>query len=253
MIRNKRMLLPAVPLVVGVAGLTLVAVAAATPWHTDSPAYFEHLNAIRNDLYDAEQPDVRTASRRFFALQDAYGTHKWLYADIGYSLLAWSALTLVPALVGSRIGLAWLGRAIRRVWVLAGLSCLSMVLITGGFIAGPLHQLSRELVPEWADSVGVILFETVYMVAVLSPIILLSILAPLPFRRVPGAPLFVLTKRPHWVAAMATLLYAVPMLLAGLLVLTFGQPGGWALSVAGVLLLWLFLNARALWIGPSSR
>ncbi|EJL35476.1 hypothetical protein PMI01_01309, partial [Caulobacter sp. AP07] len=58
---------------------------------------------------------------------------------------------------------------------------------------------------------------------------------------------------PHWRASMANLVYVLPLAFAVFLLTSLASRGGWALAPAGLLLLWLFLNARALWIAPKEE
>ncbi|MFC7380435.1 hypothetical protein [Brevundimonas sp. GCM10030266] len=73
-------------------GAGLLAVAATTPWHTDSDAYFAGLGAIREGLY-SETPDFSAASEAFKELQSQYRTSKWVWADFGYAAAAGSRLS----------------------------------------------------------------------------------------------------------------------------------------------------------------
>jgi hypothetical protein len=50
---------------------------------------------------------------------------------------------------------------------------------------------------------------------------------------------------------VANAVYALPLAFAVFLLTSVASRGGWALVPAGLLLSWLFLNARALWIAPK--
>ena len=71
----------------GIVGFGLLVIAKLTPRYTDAKAYFAKLN---------EMPRGETGdSHAFFANLERFQTHKWLYADLGYLLVAWAILLLV--------------------------------------------------------------------------------------------------------------------------------------------------------------
>lgn len=238
------------PVLAAGLGMIFVAAAAMTPWHTDSDAYFAGLNAIRDGLYDGGGYDFARASAAFHDLQDRYATPKWLFADIGYSLLAWAALLMMVVWAAIIRGEGALTRSTRRFWPVAGFTLLALALLLLSLVADALHGMGREQVPEWGDSVGVVYMAATAAVMFFVPLILLLALSPLlPVTRA-GASIFRLPRlRGRDIAV--TVLYAGPCLVAVLFLFGFGQPGGWAVSPLGAILLWLFLNARALWIGPD--
>lgn len=235
------------------AGAVLLWLAAITPWHTDSDAYFRDLNALRATVYP-DYPEGRAnfegATERFQALQEAYATHKWLYADLAYLSLGLGGLsTIVTALV-ARYG-ARLLRTQRKVLIVLGVAVLALTATLTGLIAMPLHYLHREQVPEWSDSIGIPLASAVASMITIGPVVLVLVLAPLIFRRRVAGPVLTLGRRPYWASILVSLVYALPIAFALFLVICAFSPGGWALTPAGLLLLWLFLNARALWIAPE--
>ncbi|HYC97003.1 hypothetical protein [Brevundimonas sp.] len=229
-----------------VLGGGLIAMAATTPWHTDANAYFEGLKGIRESLYDdtggtGGMDSFDRASRDFHALQDRYETPKWLYADLGYAAMAWSLLLYVAAVGG------W--RATRRVTVVVP---LSLALLVTGLFASAFQAVGREQVPEWADTLAIPLMGAVGVGIVLLPVVLALALAPILFTRRDPVVLWSVVGRRWGTSLVVSLMYLAPAGLAVLAVLVAWQTGGWAISTGGAVMLWLLLNARAIWLGRST-
>jgi len=238
--------LATVALLLAVLGAGLIAMAAATPWHTDADAYFEGLNGIRASLYDdVDEPDrmdsFDRASRDFHALQDRYETPKWLYADFGYAALAWSLLLYLVATVGLR--------PTRRATVVVPVSLTAVGLLVVGSCASAFQSFGRQQLPEWADTLAIPLMGAIGIGIILLPLVLALALAPILFtRRVPVV-LWSVAGRGWGTSLVVSLIYLAPAVLAALAVLVAWQTGGWAISTGGAVLLWLLLNARAIWLG----
>lgn len=236
-------------LVLAVLGGGLIVMAAATPWHTDADAYFEGLKGIRASLYDDIGGSVGTdsfdrASRDFHALQDRYGTPKWLYADLGYAAVAWSLLLYIAATVGLR--------PTRRPTVVVPVSLAAVALLMTGMIASAFQAFGRQQVPEWGDSLAIPLMGAVGLGIVLLPLVLFLALAPVLFTRRAPVVLWSVVGRGWATSLVVSLIYLAPAVLAALTVLVAWQAGGWAMSTGGAVLLWLLLNARAIWLGHAT-
>jgi hypothetical protein len=241
-------------LVLLLAGALLAWLAAVTPWHTDSGAYFTELHALRGLLYFGEPQlaDFKQATVRFGALQAKYATHKWLYADLAYSCFSLAAFAAVGAGLAARFGSRLLktqGRAL----VVIGVTLLALAATLAGLAADPLHRMYREQLPEWSDAIAIPLAGAVVAMIPIALVTLVLVVAPLIARRRARGPLLILSRPPHWRASMVNLVYALPLAFAVFLLTSFASRGGWALVPAGLLLLWLFLNARALWIVPKEE
>jgi len=234
------------------AGALLLWLAAVTPWHSDSSAYFAELHALRGRLYFGEPAlaDFKQATVRFAALQLKYATHKWLYADLAYSLLSLAVVAAVVAGLIARFGARLLVTQ-RNAWVVLGVTLLALVATLTGLAADPLHRMYREQLPEWSDAIAIPLAGAVVAMIPIAVITLVLVAAPLIARRGARGPLLVLSRPPHWRASMVNLVHALPLAFALFLLTSLASRGGWALVPAGLMLLWLFLNARALWIAPT--
>jgi hypothetical protein len=235
------------------AGAVLLGLAALTPWHSDSNAYFNELQRIRGKLYFGQPgaEDFRQATLRFNSLQVRYATHKWLYADLGYSCLTLAACAGGVAALVARFG-ARLLRTQRSAWVLLGVTVLALVATLAGLAADPLHRFYREQLPEWSDTLNIPLAGALVAMIPLTTITLLLVAPPLVLRRRASGPLLVFTRPPHWPSILANAVYGLPLAFAVFLISSLASRGGWALAPAGLMLLWLFLNARALWIAPRA-
>jgi hypothetical protein len=237
-------------LVLVVLGGALIAAAAMTPWHTDSDAYFEGLNSIRASLYggmgaSVEMDSFDRASRDFHALQDRYETSKWLYADLGYAAVSWALLLIVVAVVNPTVG----GDRRWRVVVPASLAAVALTVV--GVAASAFHLSGRQQLPEWSDTLAIPLMGAAGLGMVLLPAVLCLALAPLVFtRRVPVG-LWSMRGRGWGTAIPVSLIYLGPALLGALALVTILEAGGWAISTGGAILLWLMLNARAVWLGRT--
>ncbi|CAN7185845.1 hypothetical protein [Caulobacter sp. LjRoot300] len=244
----------AIALVLLLAGAVLLWLAAATPWHTDSSAYFADLRKLRATLYFG-QPDAeafKAATLRFGALQSQYATRKWLYADLAYACFSLGVCTAVVAGLAMRFG-ARLLRTQKSAWVVLGVTLLALIATLAGLAADPLHRFYREQLPEWSDALEIPLAGALVAMIPIATITLLLVLPPLIFRRRASGPLLVFTRPPHWPSIVANAVYALPLAFAVFLLTSFASRGGWALAPAGLMLLWLFLNGRALWIAPKGE
>lgn len=236
-------------LVLAVLGGGLIAMAAATPWHTDADAYFEGLKGIRASLYDNMGGSVGMdsfdrASRDFHALQDRYETPKWLYADLGYAAVAWSMLLYVAAVVG------W--RPTRKATAVVSVSLAAVALLVTGLIASAFQTFGRQQIPDWADTLAIPLMGAVGAGIVLLPLVLVLALAPILFTRRNPVDLWSVVGRGWATSLVVSLIYLAPAALGVLAVLVAWQTGGWAISTGGAILLWLMLNARATWLGRAT-
>lgn len=239
--------LVAAALILAVVGGGLVVLAAATPWHTDADAYSEGLNRIRADLYDESGStglgSFDQASSAFHALQDRFRTSKWLYADLGYAAMAWSLLLITVA--GIRPTL----QADRRVILLLPASLVAVALIVVGVAASALQLYGRRQLPEWSDTLAIPLMGAISLGVLLLPLVLGLALTPVMFTRRQPSRLWALRGRGWGTAIPVSLIYLVPILLGALSLVTVGEAGGWAASTGGAIMLWLMLNARAVWLG----
>jgi len=228
-------------------GVGLIYAAATTPWHTDSNAYFAGLDAIRSRLYaDQMAPDFDSASDAFHTLQNQYRTPKWLYADMGYAAVAWGALLLVMAFFrsGGNAGLTTRSGLLIGLAVLAGIGLLFV-----GFLASGLQPLGRQQVPAWSDSFGIVLFGAVIATMIILPVAMALGMSPLFLRRRQPAALFSLRGRGWLTSGVVSAIYLIPLMGTAVLLLSIVDAGGWATSTSGVLLGWVLLNARAVWLG----
>ena len=236
------------------AGGVLLWLAAVTPWHSNSDAYFAELRALRGALYfgDPDPEAFRRATVRFDALQAKYATRKWLYADLAYASFATGAVLAVVAGLAARFG-ARLLTTQRNAFVVIGVMLAALVATLVGLAADPLHRMYREQLPEWSDAIAIPLAGAVMAMIPIGLITVVLALTPLIARRQARGPLLVLSRPPHWPATIANLVYALPLAFAVFLLTSFASRGGWALIPAGLMLLWLFLNGRALWIAPKEK
>ena len=236
------------------AGGVLLWLAAVTPWHSNSEAYFAELAALRAHLYMREpgMADFKAATTAFMALQAKYATHKWLYADLAYASLSLGlclfGLTGLVARFGDR-----LLRTQANALVVIGVTLLALAATLTGLWADPWHRFYREQLPEWSDALAIPLAGAVVAMIPISLVTAVLALTPLIARRKARGPLLVLSRPPHWPATVANLVYALPLAFAAFLLTSFASRGGWALVPAGLMLLWLFLNGRALWIAPKGE
>jgi hypothetical protein len=244
----------AIALVLLLAGAVLLWLAAVTPWHTDSNAYFADLQRLRAALYFGE-PDAETLKRatvRFGALQTQYATRKWLYADLAYACFSLGVCEAILAGLTARFGARML-RTQKNALVVLGVTLLALVATLAGLAADPLHRFYREQLPEWSDALEIPLAGALVAMIPLTTITLLLVVPPLILRRRANGPLLVFTRPPHWPSIAANAVYALPLAFAVFLLTSVASRGGWALAPAGLMLLWLFLNGRALWIAPRQE
>lgn len=247
-VRRKLM---AVALMLAVLGGCLIALALTTPWHTDADAYFEGLSRIRANLYGASESasmdSFDQASSAFHALQDRYRTSKWLYADLGYAAIAWSLLLLIVAAIHPTL------RADRRIILILPASLTAVGLMVVGVAASAMHAFERRQLPEWSDTMAIPLMGSVGLGLLLLPLVLSLALAPLIFTRRRPTVLWALRGRGWGTAIPLGLIYLTPILFGALSLATIPEAGGWAISTGGAILLWLMLNARAIWLGGSEE
>ena len=239
-------------LVLLLAGGVLLWLAVITPWHSNSNAYFAELHALRGALYfgDPAPEDFKRATVQFDRLQAKYATRKWLYADLAYACVTVGALAAIVAGLAARFG-ARLLTTQGNAFIVIGVTLLALVATLGGLAADPLHRMYREQLPEWSDAIAIPLAGAVVAMIPIALLTLVLVVTPLIVRRKARGPLLVLSRPPHWQATVTNLVYALPLAFAVFLLSSFGSRGGWALVPAGLLLLWLFLNGRALWIAPK--
>jgi hypothetical protein len=241
-------------LILLLAGAVLLGLAATTPWHSDSNAYFAGLQKIRATLYfgDPRPADFKHATAGFAALQAQYATHKWLYADLAYACLSLGACMAVVAALAMRFG-ARLLRTQRSAVIVIGVALLALAATLAGLAADPLHRMYREQLPKWSDAIEIPLAGVVVAMIPIAVITLLLVVPPLIFRRRASGPLLIFSRPPHWPSIVANVVYGLPLAFTVFLLSSFASRGGWALVPAGLILLWLFLNARALWIAPKEE
>lgn len=235
--------------VLALLGGGLIALAAVTPWHTDADAYSEGLSRIRADLYGPTgsigMDSFDRASSAFHALQDRYRTAKWLYADLGYAAVAWSLLLLVVSGIHPTL------RADRRIALVLPAALAAVALMVVGLAASALHLSSRRELPEWSDTLAIPLAGAFLLGLLLLPVVLSLALAPAIFTRRLPAPLWALRGRGWGTAIPVSLIYLAPILLGALTLIGIPDAGGWAVSTGGAILVWLMLNARAIWLGRA--
>ena len=218
-------------------GLGLIWAGVVTPPYTDADAFSEAY--------------TYGDTKGFFAAVHQYSTKKFDYADLGYLLTAWGALTVSLMILGKTRGWSNFLIAARSWKVILPLTALSLLGIWAGLIASIFHEFERFQVPPWADSIGIPLgLITVFMIG-FAILVLPFILVPLFLRRSPAG-LFQ-WKQSRVVAAVTVAAYALPI-AAGLVIAVAGSMGGggYATSIAGALLTWLLLNAVAI-IGGETR
>lgn len=242
----------ALSLVLLLSSGVLLWLAATTPWHSNSNAYFTELATLRAHLYMREPSlaDFKAATGAFLALQDRYATHKWLYADMAYASLSLGLFMAAATGLVARFGERLL-RTQRNAWTVVGVTLLALAATLAGLWADPWHRFYREQLPEWSDTLAIPLAGAVIAMIPISLLTVVLAIAPLPFRRGAAGALLTLSRPPHWRSSMVNLAYAMPLAFAVFLLTSFASRGGWALVPAGLLLSWLFLNARALWIAPK--
>jgi hypothetical protein len=227
-------------------GGAMLWLAAITPWHADSDAYFVTVGALH------QRNDFEAMSAAFHEAQDRFATPKWLYADVAYALLAWALVGGALCVAATKGGLGFLFRTCTRFLNIFLLVLLSTLLLALGALAGAAwHPLGRQQVPPWADSVAIPYASVAFLITFLAPLMLAFATLPLLWRPNDNQKILVATRSPHVLAMLVSLFYAAPIAFSVLLVLSAPSPGGWGVSVAGTLMLWLFLNARAMAIGSK--
>lgn len=231
------------------AGAALVVLSALTPVYTDPAAYEHAQEAVRQSVYGAATPDYDAATRAFYDVLDRFETRKWLYADLGASLLAWSGLVAVALTVVR----ATAGRlATRRTAIVVSATALALGLLWGGLVSSPMTLFDRYQLPEWSDTIGIPIYGATIAVMMLTPLVAALVLPPLFLRR--AAPEGLLRSgRGRAATVAATLIYLPPVGCAVYLLAAVVEPGGWLMSTAAWLLIWVQLNARALWLAPPRR
>jgi hypothetical protein len=190
-------------------------------------------------------------SHAFFANLERFQTHKWLYADLGYLLVAWAILLLVLSPTVDRIGIRPLWRTSGKMWPRLLLTLFGRGRLWVGLLASVVQPYWRGQIPNWADSLGIPFMAIDKLMTFAVPFFLAMVAIPAVTCPLPGQPVFVLTRPPHWPAILATAVYGPFIVLAAVLSLDAIAVGGWALSPAGVILGWVLLGARASLIGEK--
>lgn len=250
--RSKNLMWAAVAMAVMAAGLLVLA--KVTPWYDDYDAYRARENQIEAMPFTAgRQPGGLSAKgEAFFANQQAHRTNKWLYADLGYLLATWSVVAFVVVGITERYGWRVLSQATPRAMTVVPVALLGVLGLGVSIVAEVGHALTRQQVPMWDDNPGRVVVGALAILSVIGPAFLTLTVLPAVLRRRARGALLVLSRRPHWPAALVTLLYMPSLLIGGLLVAFSYRAGGWATSLTGAIWIWLSLNARALWINPRA-
>lgn len=245
-----RVLSVLVPLLL-VGGGVLVAASVAMPAYSDGTAYETAYQALIERLYASDQPDFRTASDEFFALQNQYGTRKWLMQDIGASAMAWGLMLFIS------LGLRELhAPEQRRTWTtrhfgfLVFATLAACALLTLGMIGAVLTDFQRQNLPPWADTMAIPLAGAATMFPFMLVLVSAFSLAPLATPRRPAA-LFAVKGRGWATSLIVSLIYLPPLLMCALGMISAVSSGGWAFSTGAGVTAWLMLNARAIWLGRT--
>ncbi len=236
-----------------VAGAALLALAWATAAYTDHQAYAAALDALRQSLgADPSPADHAEATGRFVALQEQYRTAKWAYADAGYAALAWGVLIIMALRARRRV--AAVGWASRRALLVTLPMIAGLGLVLFGLIMSAWQPAQRQQLPDWHEGLNLAFFSAFAFIGLIAPFVIAFALSPIFFsRRVPAAPWTLRGSRSWAGAAVITGLYLPPILGALVLIASALQPGGWAASAGGAILMWSLLNGRAIWLGARSR
>lgn len=229
----------------GLLAAIFLVLSAQTPTYSNAAAYLADRNRIAADTLDQ-------LSDQFFALQKRYATHKWLFADIGYAFSAWAGVALALTLLAWRTGWGRLVRSVRHPATLAALLVLALLAYFAGMAAVPVHSVRRGQIPPWMDGFTMPILNAMTAMLIIAPIAAALILAPL-FRRA-QSDLSLLGPSPKgrpisW--TIVTLVYLGPIGLFALITALPFDTGAWAGSPGAAVLLWLMLNARALWLAPK--
>jgi hypothetical protein len=234
-----------VALLVGV-GVGLLVLSAFTPVYTDPVGYERAQDAVR-EAYNSGAMGHEAATTQFFAVLDRFETRKWIWLDAGASALAWAGLVAL-ALIATRFAGGQM--TTRRFVVVLPVTALALGALFVGLVMTAFLPFDRVQLPEWSDTLAIPIMSAVSLVMLLTPIIGLYVIPPLFRRR--AAPAGLLRPGRGWTATvLTTLIYLPPLALALFLLVGALDPGGWVLTVAAGLLIWLLLNARALWLAPA--
>jgi hypothetical protein len=238
------------PIALATAGMLLVFMGIMTPVHSNEAAYQSAVAGLTARAMNASADATQPLSDAFFAAGDTYGTVKWPVLDTGYSLLAWAVfMAILQAATRGRSLSAILPPSRRWTWLL-GLSLLGLIVLAVAVYDSRMRLLGRGQLPWWADSVIISMAELWFLLILASPFVVALAVGPVLSRRAAPASILVLSGDSMGRNAVGGLVYALPVLFSAYLATQVFQPGGWATSTGGVVLLWLFLNGRALLVGP---
>lgn len=232
--------------ILAVVGVGLVTLSIFTPVYTDPEGYERAQDGIRAAYYSGAM-EHETATTQFFTVLDRFETRKWTWLDAGASALAWAGL-VATALIVTRLSGGRL--TTRRFVVVLPVMALALGALFVGLMMSALLPFNRVQLPEWSDTLAIPIMSSVSLVLLLTPVIGLYVIPPLFRRR--AVPQGLIRSGRGWLATfLTTLIYLPPLALAVFLFVGALDPGGWVLTVAAGLLIWLLINARALWLAPT--
>lgn len=237
---------PAVVLLLLVVGGVLLTLSEITPAYTDVPAYERAMDAVRQGYFSGAVTNHDAATDAFYAVLDRFETWKWRYADFGLSAISWAVLAAFVLTLLRFTG----GRATtRRAGIVLPAVVVALLLMFLGLAAGPVLLYSRDQLPAWSDTIAIPIFSSAIAVTLLAPIVGLFVIPPLFLTR--GIPVGLVRSGRGWGATLVvTLIYLVPLAAAAFFLSIAVEAGGWLSSLGVWLLVWLLLNARALWLAP---
>lgn len=228
------------------AGTVLLATGLLTPQYTDEPAYRAALDVLSRDYHDGRFGSGG-ATEFFYDLQDRFGTRRWLYLDLSATAFAWGVAALGLAL--ARV--SGLRLTTREPAITLPAVAVAIGLFLAGLSAGPILLFQREQLPTWSDTVGIPIFGAMAVTAILAPVLTLLALPSLYVGREPRG---LFRSGRGWIAnVIVSSLYLPPLAGAAYLLLAAPEPGGWLLTFAAWLMIWLLLNARAHWLGVKAN
>ena len=213
-----------------------------TPRYTDAQAYQMALDALSRDNYGGV---IRheAAIDAFYDLEERFGTRRWLYVDLGWSVFVSGVLTVGVSLLrlaGGRL-------TTREPAFVLPAAAVTVGLFFVGLAAGPVLLLQREQLPMWSDTVGIPIFGAMVVTAIVAPVLTLLALPPLYIGRQPRG---LFRSGRGWVATIVvTAVYLPPLACAAFLLSGVAEPGGWLLTLSALSMIWLLINARAHWLG----
>jgi hypothetical protein len=249
--RNRNVVLAAAFLVL--AGLALVLLAKFTPWHS-SEEFYDLRDALEARAFDdqkPDRPDYDVLSQEFHALERRYGTNKWLYADVGYLLVALSLMTAILGVFGQSIGVIF--RSTHHRVLVVGLFVVAYAGFFLGMMASAVHDIGRYQVPMWADSLGIPFAAAVFGAQMLALPTALFMLWPLARPKTIGLSLAWFNRKQIVGSTLATMIYGVTGV--GLMLMAVSSAlssGSWLLTPSLLIMGWLALNDRVLLIAPEA-